>query len=45
MAKRVADILIERGARTLVDDQPWRRAYVILAPIASVPFHPRPAGA
>src|SRR5712675_2534428 len=30
---------------TLVDDQPWRRAYVILAPTASVPFHPRPAGA
>lgn len=25
--------------------QPWRRAYVILAPTASVPFHPRPAGA
>ena len=25
---------------TLVDDQPWRRAYVILAPTASVPFHP-----
>ena len=29
----------------LVDDQPWCRAYVILAPAASVPFHPRPADA
>ena len=25
----------------LTDDQPWRRAYVILAPGASVPFQPR----
>ena len=24
----------------LVDDQPWRRAYVVLAPAASVPFQP-----
>lgn len=23
----------------LVDDQPWRRAYVILAPAVEVPFH------
>jgi len=41
------DILFAEDTRgaghswTLVDDQPWRRAYVILAPTASVPFHPR----
>ena len=44
------DILFAEDTRgsghswTLVDDQPWRRAYVILTPTASVPFHPRPAG-
>ena len=27
----------------LTDDQPWRRAYVILAPGAAVPFQPRSA--
>jgi hypothetical protein len=27
----------------LVDDQPWRRAYVILAPNAKVPFVAGPA--
>jgi quercetin dioxygenase-like cupin family protein len=27
----------------LTDDQPWRRAYVILAPGANVPFQPRKA--
>jgi quercetin dioxygenase-like cupin family protein len=27
----------------LTDDQPWRRAYIILAPGASVPFQPRSA--
>lgn len=26
----------------LIDDQPWRRAYVILAPGVPVPFAPRP---
>ena len=45
------DILFAEGTMgsghswTLADDQPWRRAYVILEPTASVPLHPRPAGA
>ncbi|MBV8193419.1 MAG: AraC family ligand binding domain-containing protein [Alphaproteobacteria bacterium] len=29
----------------LVDEQPWRQAYVILAPNALVPFEPSPASA
>jgi len=24
----------------IIDDQPWRRVYVVLAPDASVPFKP-----
>jgi hypothetical protein len=47
---RSGDILIAEDTTgsghswKLIDDQPWRRAYVILGPGAQVPFVAKPAG-
>jgi quercetin dioxygenase-like cupin family protein len=43
---RPGDVLLAEGTAggghswKLIDDQPWRRAYVVLAPGAAVPFRP-----
>ncbi len=47
---RLGDILLAEDTTgsghswKLIDDQPWRRAYVILGPGAQVPFVVKPAG-